>query len=136
MGDLKVPYSGNFISAYFDRLESGSQSTIYLSFILLLFIGWLLINILGIAANFFSFLKKPLARLFSCCCSSKLKEVKSKDFFKEMDVLSLEAMLTKAEEDLDDFNKCANELVSHGVNLSFKENRFEEETDIDSESVQ
>lgn len=96
-------YSSFFISAYFERLEAGSQSTIYLTFIALIFVAWLLLNLLGIFLNFFSCLRGPILRLVACCCKGKLKEVKSKDIYKEFDVLSLESMLTKSREDLSDF---------------------------------
>lgn len=137
MNELDVPKSGFFVSAYFERLESGSQSTIYLTFIVLLFIGWLTINILGILLNFFSCLRGPILKCLSCfsCCRRKLPEVKSKDIYKEYDVLSLESMLNKAREDLSDFQKTIDSMTKEGQAISYKENRFEEEIDFDNNSI-
>jgi hypothetical protein len=41
--------------------------------------------------------------LKKCNCAKKSPNVKSKDLYKEFNVLSLETMYKKAKEDLDDF---------------------------------
>lgn len=52
--------------------------------------------------------------------------MKSKDIYKEFDVLSLESMLTKAREDLSDFH---NTVTNGGKgDWGIKEHKFEEET--------
>lgn len=96
---LDIPYANNFIAGFFVRLTSGSQSTLYLTFIVLLVAAWILLNILDIFLNFFGYLFKPIikciAKCCSCCCK-KHKVVKSKDIYKEFTALSLENMFDKA----------------------------------------
>ena len=55
--------------------------------------------------------------------------MKSKDIYKEFDVLSLESMFTKAIDDLDDFHKVADELDKGGSSISHMRDRYEEEMD-------
>lgn len=61
--------------------------------------------------------------------------MKSKDIYKEFDVLSLESMLTKAQDDLDDFHKAADELDKGGSTISHMENRYDAETDYNLSSI-
>ena len=74
-----------FFVAYFQRLESGSQSTIYLTFIVLLVMGWLFLVFLDTLLDMFSCLRAPIAYCLKCCtcCNRKNKRVVSRDIFGE-----------------------------------------------------
>lgn len=109
-----------------------------MTFIVLIFVIWLLINLLGIFFNFFSFLRRPILiclSWFTCCCKDGDKEIKSKDIYKEYDVLSLESIHTKAVDDLGDFHTAVDEMAKGGANISNMENRYPGESDFDMAKI-
>lgn len=103
---FNVPYANNFIGAYFVRLTAGSQSAIYFAFIVILVIGWVGFNVLDILLNFFGAMLSPIFKCINkccACCCKKKSEVKSKDFYKELTVLSLDEIYQKAKSDQEEF---------------------------------
>lgn len=138
MNKADVPYTEFFVAAYFERLEAGSQSTIYLSFIVIIVAFTLVFTLLNVLLNFFSCLRRPIYRLFRLCncCQKAQTEVKSKDIYKEFDVLSMESMYTKAKEDLSDFNTCMeNKKGKSGDDINFRDNRYPDEIDVDQSKI-
>lgn len=101
-----------FFIAYFQRLESGSQSTIYLTFMVILFFGWLLLVFLDSFLSVCSCLKGPIYYILNqcTCCHRKKNAVRSKDIFTEFQVASLLIMFNKAKYDLKEFNREVKEI--------------------------
>jgi hypothetical protein len=106
LDDLHIPYADNFIGGYFVRLNTGSQSTIYFTFIVLLIAAIIAVNVLDILLEMFGAILAPcfkvIAKCFKCCCAKK-HSVKSKDFYKELSCLALTEIYRKAKDDKDDF---------------------------------
>ena len=95
-----------FLVEYVHRLQAGSQSVIYLAFMSVLLALWIGFNVLGLVLNFCSCAVKPIQKLIKClfCCKTKKQiGIECKDILKEFNALSLENMLRKARDDLDDF---------------------------------
>ena len=135
LDDLHIPYADNFIGGYFVRLNSGSQSTIYFTFIVLLIAAIIAVNVLDILLNIFGAMLAPLfkfiAKCCKCCCAKK-HSVKSKDFYKELSVLALEEIYRKAKDDKDDFeaNVFKNEEYAKKLAEKVGPLRFSEEHEI------
>lgn len=124
----------NFVLTYFERLQSGSQSLIYLAFMVVLIVIWLGFNVLGLLLNFCSCAVKPIKKLIKClfCCkSNKKKGIECKDIYSEFNALSLENILTKAKDDLRDFNND----MDKGNSITYKDHRFEEEINFEATTI-
>lgn len=126
-----------FISAYFERLQAGQQSAIYMAFMIILFLFWFLSIILGIMENFIKCITKPLRwcykKMKKCLCKEK-KYIKSKDIYKEYNVESLKIMYQKAQDDLDDFQRYMSQSQK-GNSIEFSEHRFEEEVNFEATTI-
>lgn len=103
-------FDGFFIVDYFQRLQGGKQSALYLAFVVLMFLLFIARFVIELLLNFCPCAQKPIRKAINCvlgiftiCCKRDTKEIESKDIYKEFNVLSLEQMYVKAKEDLNDF---------------------------------
>lgn len=131
---LDNPYVQNFLGAYFERMAAGSQGAIYLSFIVILILIWIVLNVLHLILNFCGPILRPIIKIIKRCpcrCGKKTHVVRGKDIYLEFNVLSLENMLKKAREDLDDFEQ----NMGKGNSIGYKDDRYEEEINFEATTI-
>lgn len=127
--------SNFFVKAYFQRLESGSQSAIYLAFIVVVLFIFLVIKIISYMVKLLLLFQDSSAgnASLSCCFYQKRNE-NIRDIYKEFKVGFLEAIYKKAIEERNTFK---NNMQSSDFKASFKSRqfRYDEENECMDESI-